>query len=95
MALQFSCARRGGDSEGPYWSPEVVDRRVPPAARSTRVYLEGHPRRPADILRRCGSGLVYPSCCEKLWRQSFVSMPITADGKTAGAINIHSLQKLL
>ena len=55
--------------------------------------MEGHPRRPAEILRRCGSGLVYPSCCEKLWRQSFVSMPITADGKTAGAINIHSLQK--
>jgi PAS domain S-box-containing protein len=41
--------------------PGLVARKDPQAALSTRVYVEGHPRRPAEILRGCGSGLVYPS----------------------------------
>jgi PAS domain S-box-containing protein len=61
--------REGEDAEGPYRSPGLGDRTDPTAALPTRIHLEGHARRQAEILRRCRPGRVYPPRRQSLWHQ--------------------------
>ena len=73
----------------PEWLIEEFHRLPAPQGYTWKVIRDGQPRYCADVDQ---DSYIHPAA-RSFGVKSFVSMPITADGKTAGAINIHSLQK--
>ena len=73
----------------PDWLIEKIHRLPSPQGYTWKVIPDGQPRYCADVDQ---DSYIHPAA-RSFGVKSYLSMPITAEGKTAGAININSLQK--
>ena len=73
----------------PDWLLEQIHRLPSPQGYTWKVIRDGQPRYCADVDQ---DSYIHPAA-RSFGVKSYLSMPITAEGKTAGAININSLQK--
>jgi formate hydrogenlyase transcriptional activator len=73
----------------PDWVIEQIHRLPAPQGYTWKVISEGRPRYCADVDQ---DAFIHPAS-RASGIQSYVSMPIRAEGQTVGAININSLQK--
>jgi formate hydrogenlyase transcriptional activator len=73
----------------PDWLIEQIHRLPSPQGYTWKVIRDGQPRYCADVDQ---DAFIHPAC-RAFGVKSYVSMPISAEGKTVGAININSLQK--
>jgi Nif-specific regulatory protein len=71
------------------WLIEQIHRLPSPQGYTWKVIRDGQPRYCADVDQ---DAFIHPAG-RAFGFKSYLSMPITADGKTVGAININSLQK--
>jgi formate hydrogenlyase transcriptional activator len=71
------------------WLIEQIHRLPAPQGYTWKVIGDGQPRYCADVDQ---DAFIHPAG-RAFGFKSYLSMPITADGKTVGAININSLQK--
>ena len=73
----------------PEWVIAQIHRLPAPQGYTWKVIGDGQPRYCADVDQ---DAYIHPAA-RALGIKSYVSMPISAEGKTVGAININSLQK--
>ena len=73
----------------PDWVIEQIHRLPAPQGYTWKVIGDGQPRYCADVDQ---DAYIHPAA-RAFGIKSYVSMPISAEGKTVGAININSLQK--
>jgi formate hydrogenlyase transcriptional activator len=73
----------------PDWLIEKIHRLPSPQGYTWKVIRDGKPRYCADVDQ---DSYIHPAA-RAFGIKSYLSMPITADGQTVGAININSLQK--